>query len=127
MAASLAVVLACSLGTATLPVGPAVAQPATRSAGAADGSAARLDGPGPDGPIAAGRPTIHRSDRVSATANPDRLAGTGSVAAGRDAVPPSALPASSPRPAVGAIPVDRRPAPAGTVPAALGSRAPPVR
>ncbi|WP_446219582.1 hypothetical protein [Micromonospora sp. IBHARD004] len=155
MLASLAVVVACSLGAATLPVGAAAAAQAapveefTPAAPEASRSAAppalrvgarAVPEPG-DRPEAAGRALIGAAaldpGRVlpgATTADRGRGARASVGAAGGDLVagtgqqaPPVGVgsPLAAPRAVIVAASADH--APGGTVPAALGSRAPPIR
>lgn len=134
MLASLAVVVAFSLGAATLPVdATAHAAPpsggpvghAVHSAGAAVQSGSGLPG-------AVDRPLIRRPDRVDTGSLGAIATGAATGAAARMAAPdltatvPGNLPAAAryPRPIASA---GRQHVPVGTTPTTVGSRAPPVR
>ncbi|PGH45719.1 hypothetical protein COO58_15750 [Micromonospora sp. WMMA1996] len=100
MLASLAVVVACSLGATTLPAGVATAAPTP--AGPAVGLTSRTP---TDTPVAA------RPGRVDVAERP---------------APSTGVPEPAPRDAV-ARPGHREPVPAGRHPAPVGPRAPPAR
>ncbi|WNM40098.1 hypothetical protein RMN56_01685 [Micromonospora halotolerans] len=112
--ATLAVLVACSFGAATLPLGgPATAPVAATVVASAEGLSLRADAAG----------------QLRAAADP-ATPGTGQDVRGQ-AVDAPALPAGQPRPAAtpGAVTraADRSLALAGLVPATVGSRAPPAR
>ncbi|WP_157744625.1 hypothetical protein [Micromonospora viridifaciens] len=102
--ASLAVVVACSLGAATLPLGPATAAQAVAPTPAADTSTLRaghLRGPESGANRQVVQPDLDHAERVG-------------------------LPVGGPGRAV-AVPVDRQRVLVGLPPAAVGPRAPPAR
>lgn len=123
MLASLAVVVACSLGPAALPDGPAAAASAPCPAGPRTFDSASA---------AAGQArqaVIHWSGRAAEAAGPSGAASADLGAASRPGVPAGEpVPAAAPARRTGAGPVHRRhPVLLGLVPAAVGSRAPPAR
>ncbi|MFE9692522.1 hypothetical protein [Micromonospora sp. NPDC005806] len=119
MLASLAVVVACSLGAATLPVGGA----APAASGPVDAAAVRTGSPD----LALGFAWSATGSSDAVTGAPAR-AGAGAsdpdpaAAADRQFVPAPA----APRPA-GIVPGERHPVLVGLLPATVGSRAPPAR
>ncbi|OKI45231.1 hypothetical protein [Micromonospora sp. CB01531] len=148
MLASLAVVVACSLGAATLPLGPAAAAHAAPAAIAVDTATLRAGHLG--GTESAGAdPTLRALIRWSGGAadavvragtgapGPAARIGTGSAAAagwtssGADAAADrQAVPVGAPDSLVRGVvvaPVDRHRVLVGLVPATVGSRAPPAR
>ncbi|MFU8873802.1 hypothetical protein [Micromonospora sp. SL4-19] len=152
--ASLAVVVACSLGAATLPVASAVAAPAAprTAAGPVDTSALRaghLVAPGADPAL---RAVIHWSDRAAdpvgqrspspepptgagsagaATGSAERIgpraSHTGAAGTGERQVVPVGAPDPVAQRGVVVVPVDRLRVLVGLLPATVGSRAPPAR
>ncbi|MGR6318374.1 hypothetical protein Q2K19_00930 [Micromonospora soli] len=122
MLASLAVVVACSLGAATLPVGVAAQAAAAQAA----------PGPVDTWTVRAGSPD--RALGFVPTGSPDTVTGaaaragaaTADVDPGTAADRPVVPAPAAPRPA-GVAPPERYPLPVGLVPATVGSRAPPAR
>jgi hypothetical protein len=137
--ATLAVLVACSFGAATLPLGGAATAPVAATAVAsAEGLPLRTGVPEQFGATAdratadqvtADRPTADRAiaDQVSAA---PALASAGQDVRGGTVDAPG-LPTGEPRPAAALAAVtratDRPLVPAGLVPATVGSRAPPTR
>ncbi|SCG76666.1 hypothetical protein GA0070613_6055 [Micromonospora inositola] len=129
MLAGLAAAVACSLGAATLPVGAAAAAQAAQAAAVISAAPASSGATAPPALLDAGRvsPGATTADRGRAAKASVDAAG-GDLVAGTDQQalpvgiesPPAAL-----RTVVVAVSGDR--VPGGSVPAALGSRAPPSR
>ncbi|MEU3453774.1 hypothetical protein ABZ671_09245 [Micromonospora sp. NPDC006766] len=139
MLASLAVVVSCSIGAATVPIGPAVAAHAAAHTLAVDTSplrAAHLGTPAPGSAGPGRRVLIRWTDSAAEVAGPAGTAASGVMrsdargrqwGSGSDAVGiPVVVPDSAARRVVVVTPV-AGPVLAGLVPAAVGSRAPPAR
>ncbi|MFR9776450.1 hypothetical protein ACL02O_10385 [Micromonospora sp. MS34] len=153
MLASLAVVVACSLGATTLPVGTAASAPAAarlagpvegssrvgKSVAASDSAHARLLIRWSDRADAAGRARSGALGLPAGTATSPAGSGTRAGSAARSAprsgawdrdaagALPGVVPAAAPPRPTGVVPVGRQRPPAGAPPATAGSRAPPAR